>query len=293
MSSVKLTSNQYGKAENRLVRITRDTDRHEIEDLNVTSQLRGDFEGAHYEGDNSHVVATDTQKNTIFSFARDGVGSPEQFLHRLAEHFTSSFDWVTGGRWAAEQYGWSRIADHDHTFYRSAPEVRTAVLVRDGDDDTFISGFYGLTVLKSTQSGFVGYPKDPYTTLPETEDRVMATDISCRWRYNTSDIDFNASYEAIKQTIMEAFGAEYSKALQHTLFQMAEAVVENHPEVDEIRFSCPNKHHFTSDLSHTNQDNPNVVFYAADRPYGLIEATFAREGAATKDQAWVGIAGYC
>lgn len=293
MSKVTLTSNQYGKAENRLVRITRDTDRHEIEDLNVTSQLRGDFEAAHYEGDNGHVVATDTQKNTIFSFARDGVGSPEAFLLRLAEHFTSSFDWVSGGRWAAEQYGWSRIADHDHTFYRSAPEVRTAVLVRDGEDDTFISGFHGLTVLKSTQSGFVGYPKDPYTTLPETEDRVMATDISCRWRYNTADIDFNASYEAIKKTIMEAFGAEYSKALQHTLFQMAEAVVEEHPEVDEIRFSCPNKHHFTSDLSHTKQDNPNLVFFAADRPYGLIEATFARDGAPSKDEAWVGIAGYC
>ena len=115
MSNVTLTGSQYGKAENRLVRITRDTDRHEIEDLNVTSQLRGDFDAAHYEGDNSHVVATDTQKNTIFSFARDGIGSPEEFLHRLAEHFTSSFDWVTGGRWAAEQFGWSRIADHDHT----------------------------------------------------------------------------------------------------------------------------------------------------------------------------------
>ena len=76
MTEVILTANQYGKAENRVVRITRDTARHEIVDLNVTSQLRGDFEAAHTEGDNSHVVATDTQKNTIFAFAKDGVGSP-------------------------------------------------------------------------------------------------------------------------------------------------------------------------------------------------------------------------
>ena len=96
MTDVILTKNQYGKAENRVVRITRDTDRHEIEDLNVTSQLRGDFAAAHLEGDNGHVVPTDTQKNTIFAFARDGVGSPEAFLLRLADHFTSSFDWVTG-----------------------------------------------------------------------------------------------------------------------------------------------------------------------------------------------------
>ena len=131
-SNIILGENQYGKAEVRVVKITRDSDRHEIEDLNVTSQLRGDFAAAHLEGDNAHVVATDTQKNTIYAFARDGVGSPEAFLLRLGEHFTSSFDWVTGGRWEAESYSWNRIqahgAEHDHSFVRNGQEVRTAVL---------------------------------------------------------------------------------------------------------------------------------------------------------------------
>jgi urate oxidase len=293
MSDVVLTANQYGKAENRVVRITRDTDRHEIEDLNVTSQLRGDFVTAHTEGDNSHVVPTDTQKNTIFAFAKDGVGSPEAFLLRLADHFTGEFDWVTGGRWAAEQYRWTRINDHDHSFFKSGPETRTAVLVRDGDTDTVISGFYGLTVLKSTESGFVGYPKDKYTTLQETTDRILATDIATRWRYNTTDVDFNAAYEDIRSIMLEAFTAEYSHALQHTLYQMGEAVLSAHPEVDEIKFSCPNKHHFVVDLSFCGLENPNEVFYAADRPYGLIEATFARSGTDSVDAAWVGIAGFC
>jgi urate oxidase len=293
MSDVVLTANQYGKAENRVVRITRDTSRHEIEDLNVTSQLRGDFATAHTEGDNSHVVPTDTQKNTIFAFAKEGVGSPEAFLIRLAEHFTGEFDWVTGGRWAAEQYRWTRINDHDHSFYRSGPETRTAVLVRDGDTDTMISGFYGLTVLKSTESGFVGYPKDKYTTLAETTDRILATDIATRWRYNTTDLDYNASYDDIRSIILSTFTADYSKALQHTLYQMGEAVITAHPEVDEIKFSCPNKHHFVVDLSFCGLDNPNEVFYAADRPYGLIEATIARAGAPAADTAWTGIAGFC
>ena len=275
MSDVVLTANQYGKAENRVVRITRDTDRHEIEDLNVTSQLRGDFAAAHTDGDNAHVVATDTQKNTVFAFARDGVGSPEAFLLRLADHFTDDFDWVTGGRWAAEQYRWTRINDHDHSFYKSGPETRTAVLVRDGETDTMISGFYGLTVLKSTGSGFVGYPKDRYTTLPETTDRILATDIATRWRYNTTDLDYNAVYDDVRSIILAAFVAEYSKALQQTLYQMGEAVITAHPEIDEIKFSCPNKHHFLSDLSPFGLDNPGEVFYAADRPYGLIEATIA------------------
>ena len=293
MSEVVLTANQYGKAENRVVKITRDTDRHEIEDLNVTSQLRGDFAAAHTDGDNAHVVATDTQKNTIFAFARDGVGSPEAFLIRLADHFTGDFDWVTGGRWAAEQYRWTRINDHDHSFYKSGPETRTAVLVRDGDTDTMISGFYGLTVLKSTGSGFVGYPKDKYTTLQETNDRILATDIATRWRYNTTDVDFNASYDSIKGIILDTFTKGYSAALQQTLFQMAEAVLAAHPEVDEIKFSCPNKHHFVVDLSFCGLENPNEVFFAADRPYGLIEATVKRSNAQDADAAWVGIAGFC
>lgn len=293
MSDVVLTANQYGKAENRVVRITRDTARHDIEDLNVTSQLRGDFEAAHTEGDNSHVVPTDTQKNTIFAFAKDGIGSPEALLLRLANHFTGEFDWVTGGRWAAEQYRWSRINDHDHSFYRSGPETRTAVLVRDGDTDTMITGFYGLTVLKSTESGFVGYPKDKYTTLAETTDRILATDIATRWRYNSTDLDFNAVYEDVRSIMLDTFTQGYSKALQHTLYQMGEAVIGAHPEIDEIKFSCPNKHHFVADLSFCGLDNPNEVFFAADRPYGLIEATIARAGAASADAAWVGIAGFC
>ncbi len=298
MSKAVITSNQYGKAENRVVRVTRDTPRHEIVDLNVTSQLRGDFDAAHLEGDNGHVVATDTQKNTVFAFARDGIDSPERFLLRLAQHFTTSFDWVTGGRWAAEQYLWSRIDDHDHAFYRSGPETRTAVVVREsGPDgtpaDTVIAGLRDLTVLKSTGSGFVGFPRDEYTTLDETEDRILATSVTARWRYEGTDLDYDALYAGIRGLILTTFSAGYSRALQHTLFRMGEAVIEAHPEVAEIKFSCPNKHHFLSDLSFCDLDNPGVVFYAADRPYGLIEATIARDGAEPAEAAWSGIAGFC
>lgn len=294
MSTVRLGKNQFGKAENRVVRVYRDTDRHEIRDLSVTSQLWGDFTTAHTEGNNEHVVPTDTQKNTIFAKAKEeGITSPEDFLTVLADHFTSGFDWVSGGRWAAEEYGWSRINDHDHSFYRSAPEVRTSVLTRDGDVDHLISGFYGLTVLKSTGSGFAGYPKDKYTTLPETEDRILATDIATRWRYNTTSIDFDAVYNRVKDIIMSTFTDHYSRALQQTLYKMGEKVIVEVPEIDEIRFSCPNKHHFTQDLSPFGLENPNEVFYAADRPYGLIEASVVRDSAPDAPEAWMGIAGFC
>ena len=190
-------------------------------------------------------MATDTQKNTIYAFARDGVGSPEAFLLRLGEHFTSSFDWVTGGRWEAESYRWDRIqahgSEHDHSFVRNGQEVRTAVLVRDGAATHLISGLKDLTVLKSTQSGFVGYPKDKYTTLPETTDRILATDVSARWRFKAgtdfSSLDFNKNYEDVKALLLEGFTEKYSHALQQTLFDMGTKVLEAHSEIDEIKFS--------------------------------------------------------
>ncbi|RXZ41170.1 factor-independent urate hydroxylase [Agromyces binzhouensis] len=295
--AIVLGANQYGKAEVRVVKVARESARHEIDDLNVTSQLRGDFAAAHLVGDNAHVVPTDTQKNTIFAFARDGIGSPEAFLLRLADHFVSSFEWVTGGRWAAERFAWQRImvggAPHDHAFVRSGHEVRTAVVVADGAERHVIAGLRDLTVMKSTGSGFEDYPHDRYTTLAETHDRILATDVSARWRYARTDVDFDARYESVRTLLLEAFAEGYSPGLQATLFAMGRRVLEAHDDVAEIRFSMPNNHHFAVDLSPFGLDNPNEVFHAADRPYGLIEAAVVREGAESPRAAWDGITGFC
>jgi urate oxidase len=288
-----LGANQYGKAEVHVVRVTRDTARHEIEDLSVTSQLRGDFDAAHRIGDNTNVVATDTQKNTIFAFAKDGIGAPEQFLLRLGKHFTDEFAWVSGGRWAAEKYSWRRIHVGDeqqpHSFVRGGTEIRTAVVVRAGDDVSVISGLTDLAVLNSTGSEFVGYPKDRYTTLPETMDRILATSVTSHWRYNTLDVDYDESFARVRDILLETFAVTYSKALQQSMFAMGTKVLEERAEIAEIRFSMPNLHHFVVDLAPFGLENPNEVFYAADRPYGLIEATIEREGAAKAPWAWEGM----
>lgn len=292
--TVVLGKNQYGKAENHVVRVNRDTDRHEIRDLVVTSQLRGDLEAVHTEGDNAHCVPTDTQKNTVFAFAQKyGIDSPEALLLQLADHFTGEFQWITGGRWAAQEHAWNRIDDHDHCFVQNKDEVRTAVVVAQGGSRTVISGFKDLTVLKSTESGFTGYPKDQYTTLVETEDRIMSTDVATRWRYNTTDVDFDAVYEDVKKIILSKFTDHYSRALQETLYLMGRAVIEAHPEIDEIKFSCPNKHHFVYNLDFCGLDNDKETHWAADRPYGLIEATIQRKDAPDNEHAWMGINGFC
>jgi len=295
---VILGPNQYGKAEVRVVRITRDTEVHEIEDLNVTSQLRGDFEACHTVGDNSQVVATDTQKNTVYAFAKEhGIGSPEQFLMTLGRHFVKEFEWVTGGRWEAEQFGWQRILvddqPHDHAFVRTGEETRTTVVQLDGDDTHVVSGLKDCTVLKSTGSEFHGFPRDRYTTLVETDDRILATSVTAWWRYTDLDIDFDAAYDAIRATLLSTFASVHSLALQQTIFAAGRAVLEVHPEVGEMKLSCPNKHHFLVDLEPFGLKNENEVFFAADRPYGLIQATLQREGAAAVPEAWATVPGFC
>lgn len=292
---IVLGNNQYGKAGNHVVRITRDSPRHEIEDLTIISQLRGDFEACHVSGDNSQVVPTDTQKNTVFSFARDGIRSPEEFLLRLGKHFTASFQQVTGGRWAAEQFTWQRIRvggkEHDHAFVQNRTEVRTAVVVIDERGSHVIGGLKELTVLKSTGSEFHGFLRDKYTTLVETNDRILATDVAARWRYTTTQLDFNAVYADVRRILLETFATVHSLALQQTLYEMGKKVLEAHPEIVDIRLSMPNKHHFVVDLKPFGQDNPNIVFWAADRPAGLIEATVKRADA--DEGPWESIVGFC
>jgi len=295
--AIVLGPNQYGKAEVRVVAVDRSTPRHTLVDLNVSSSLRGDFAAAHTAGDNSHVLTTDAQKNTVFAFARDGIGSPERFGLRLARHFAGAYDWITGARVAVESYGWDRIRvggePHDHAFRKDGSEVRTAVVTVDGDDVHVLAGLTDLVVLKTTGSEFWGFPRDRFTTLAETRDRILATAVTARWRYTGTDLDFDAAFDGVRTALLETFASTHSLALQQSLYAMGEAVLERHPEVAEIRLSMPNRHHFLQDLSAYGLDNPDVVYHADDRPYGLIEGAVLRDDVATAEVAWRGTPGFC
>ncbi|GAA1903057.1 factor-independent urate hydroxylase [Streptantibioticus ferralitis] len=294
---VVLGQNQYGKAENRVVRITRDGDTHHIKDLNVSVALSGDMDDVHYSGSNANVLPTDTTKNTVFAFAKEyGIDSAEQFGIHLARHFVTSQEPIERARIRIEEYSWDRIQSADansrfigsdevkHSFVRNNQEIRTAQITFDGERWEVLSGLKNLTVLNSTHSEFWGYVKDKYTTLKEAYDRILATDVATVWRYNwTSDEErmpnWNKSYAQARQHILQAFAETYSLSLQQTLYQMGSRVINSRSEIDEIRFSLPNNHHFLVDLEPFGLKNDNEVYYAADRPYGLIEATVLRDGA--------------
>jgi urate oxidase len=292
--AIRLGANQYGKAETRLVTVRRDGDRHHITDLNVSIALRGDMTASHLDGDNALVVPTDTQKNTVFAFAREApVGEIEDFALRLGRHFVGSFDHITSARVMIDQYAWARIEDHPHSFGRSSDEKRTTAVTVAGDRAWVVSGLTDLVVLKTTGSEFHGYPRDRYTTLPETTDRVLATAVTARWRYQRpADVAWAATFDSVRAALLRAFATTHSLALQQTLYAMGEAVLVGHDSVAEVRLSLPNKHHFVVDLSPFGLDNPNEVFHAADRPYGLIEGSVVRDDATDEGLAWHTLAAF-
>ncbi|MDQ3628622.1 MAG: urate oxidase [Actinomycetota bacterium] len=298
--SIVLGRNQYGKAENRVVRIYRDSDRHEIRDINVSTALRGDFSDAHLVGDQARVLPTDTQKQTVYAYAKDvGVGEIEDFALALGRHFVNDTEPVEGARIEIEEYAWERIGvdgvEHDHSWVRKGQETRTTVLTIDGKGgaETVVSGLKDLTMLKSTGSEFHGFLEDAYTTLVPTHDRIMATSLVARWRYVGTDVTWADTYARIRALLLARFATVHSLALQQTLYEMGKAVLEAFPEVAEIKFSAPNKHHYLYDLSPFGLQNPHEVFTVGDRPYGLIEATVLRDDAPPPGRAWDTVPGFC
>jgi urate oxidase len=273
---IGLAANQYGKQDVRLVRVDRDTAEHSVTDLTVSTSLRGDLTATHLTGDNSHVLPTDSQKNTVYAFARDGVGEIEDFALRLARHFVTAQPAITWARVEIAHHGWQRLGPH--SFQRAGGYVRTAWVTVDRDEDPVVeSGLTGLVLMNTTDSEFVGFIRDEYTTLPEAKDRILATEVNARWRHRTAaDTDWAHTFEAVRSALVDAFTQTYSRSLQQTLYSMGERALQVAAGVQEIWLSLPNRHHLPVDLAPFGLDNPGEVFVATDRPYGLIEGTVAR-----------------
>ncbi|MFD3743888.1 factor-independent urate hydroxylase [Nocardia sp. NPDC058633] len=291
------TDNRYGKAENRIVRFYKERTRHEIRDVNVSTTLRGDFEAAYTDGDQSHVLPTDTQKHTAFVYAKKpGLDTIEEYAIALAKHFVETVAPVASARIDVDCYGWQRVsidgAEHDHTWVRQGPEARTAAVTVAGEGGEqsrwVIGGIKDLVLLKSTGSEFADFLTDEYTTLAPTRDRVLASSLVVQWRFaEIGGFDWDEVYEGIRATLLELFATTYSKALQQTLHAMGTAVLERFPMLAEIRLAAPNKHHFEYDLAQFGIENSGEVFWAADRPYGSIHATLARADAPDAGIAWL------
>jgi urate oxidase len=294
---VHLGANQYGKAEVRLVRVSRGAGaggEDLLRDWNISTSLSGDLADSHLTGSNAKVLPTDSQKNKAYALAKElgGDVEPEAFALAHASFFVSSQEPITRARVSVEEYGWVPIGATGYSFARAGDLVRTTVVhVDSARGASVVSGLKDLTVLNTTASEFWGYPRDSYTTLPETKDRVLATSVNAAWRFRpdavAAGVDWAAAFSAAKSTILATFSGTYTYSLQQMLYAIGAALLDALPSVCEVRLELPNKHHYLVDLAPFGLSNEREVYLAGDRPYGLIEGTVLADDAPEDDGlAW-------
>ena len=280
---IVLGQNNYGKSEVRLFKVRRGADRHEIWDLDVRVALEGDFEAAHVEGDNAGLLATDTMRNTVYALAKDHLtGSIEEFGLALVDHFLEAGPTVEGAWVEITRFLWDRIEvdgrPHEHSFVRGRGERKARLSGDESGDRRVEAGIGDVYVLKTTASGWEGFLREQFTTLPETDDRILATIVTARWVYNTAQADFDRLWSGVMDRTLETFTDHYSPSVQNTLYRMGKAVLEAFPEIEKIWYSFPNVHHIPYDLERFGIQNEGEIFHATQDPYGQSEDWVERRG---------------
>ena len=278
----KLSSHRYGKARVRVAKILRGKDRQSIVEIDVAVMLEGDFESSYTAGDNTKVVPTDTIKNTINVLAKEKLGDEiEPFAIALGEHFLKRYQQVRTASIEIGERDWRRMEidgkPHSHSFVAGSDAKMFTRVVCGRDSQTVESGIRNLVILKSTGSGFENYPKDEFTTLPETADRILATSFSATWSYAKNPSSYRDRNDKIIDAMLKVFANNYSPSAQTTLFEMGTAALEVCPEISRIELAMPNKHYLPIDLSRFNRENKNEVFTPTDEPHGQIEAVVSRD----------------
>ena len=278
---MNLLSRTYGKGRVRFMRLSGEGEHREVRELTVQAILAGDIAKAYTQADNSTTVSTDTIKNVVNVVAREELeAGPEAFCRAVAQRLLGSYPGMTGATVSAREVRWNRLAldgtPHPHAFTLDGNGQGMAEVVMDRDGDRVASGLSGFTFLKATASGWSNYVKDRYTTLPETEDRILATSMDASWRWSRDPADFGAANERVLDAMMRVFSMTYSHSAQDSLYRMGCAAIKTVPEIDSISIACPNKHYLPVNLAPVGLDNPNRVFTPTDEPHGQIECTVGR-----------------
>ena len=275
---IEVGPNSYGKSAIRLVKVDRDRTPHRVRDLTIAIALSGDFAASYDAGDNSAVIATDTMKNTSYALAGEHLtGAIEGFGLALGRHFLDAGREVATATVSISEVAWRAIGEAPDAFTRDGSELRTAEVAVGRSRPTVRAGIRDLAVMKTTRSAFSGFPRDRFTTLAETDDRIMATKVTASWAYaDPASVDFDRSFDGVRRTFLEVFADHHSVSVQASIWIVGKAVLEAHSEVSEISMSLPNLHHWTVDLDRFGIENDREVYVATTEPHGLIEATIRR-----------------
>lgn len=278
-----LARHTYGKSRVRLTKVTRRADRHDLKELTIDIRLEGDFAGSYTRGDNSHIIATDSMKNSVYVLARElPLPDPESFGLVLADFFLTHYTHVSLASIRLTEQPWRRVTvagqEHPHAFMGGGTEQRTCTVTVTRQERRIESGLEDLLILKTTDSAFRGFIRDRYTTLADTDDRIFATILTAAWRYRDTTADWNRCYDLIRQTLLETFARHQSLSVQQTLYDMGAAALEACDAIEEITLAMPNQHRLLVKLQPFGLDNPNEIFVPTQEPFGLISGTLRRDG---------------
>ncbi|CAH0481329.1 unnamed protein product [Peronospora belbahrii] len=301
---VKLLHHEHGKGGVRLLKVTRTPEKHFIMQLEAQVLLEGEpAASAYYNGDNGHVLPTDSIKNTVWVLAKKHeFTSLENFGIILANHFvTKHADLISVAKVKLFETPWERLVvpdvkgkmrPHHHAFVSANVGFSTAYVEARksttlGAPEVIVQGGVdGLKVLKTTQSSFVGFFRDEYTTLLDAPDRLVSTCVTAVWTYMSDAVceDFSARTAEIKKVMLKTFAGPSdvgvpSPAVQYSLYKMGEAVLERCPYVKDIKITMPNIHNNPIDLSRFGCKNIHPhgeVFLPTDDPHGIISSTIVR-----------------
>ena len=278
----KVVDCRYGKARVRVMKVLREGAVHTLKDIDVMALLQGDFASSYTSGDNRKVVATDTIKNTINVLAKQHLAKEiEPFALMLGEHFVARYPQVEKADIEVMERQWERMAvdgkPHPHSFAAGSETRMFTRVICARDSAEVRSGIRDLVILKSTGSGFENYPRDEFTTLPETGDRILATSFSATWHFGRRPDSYALVNDEVLAAMLKVFATTYSPSAQTTLFQMGDAALAARPEIDRLDLAMPNKHCLPINLSPFGLENHNEVFVPTDEPHGQIEVTVARD----------------
>ncbi|KAK6929037.1 Uricase [Dillenia turbinata] len=292
---------KHGKERVRVGRVWRNQNDgfHYFVEWHVGISLFSDCVAAYVRDDNSDIVATDTMKNTVYVKAKECTEqiSVEEFAIKLATHFINFYPQVTAAVVKIVEKPWERIyidnEPHKHGFKFGSEKHTTEVMIKKSGALQVTSGIEGLTLLKTTKSRFEGFIRDKYTALPETQERMLATEVTASWSYPfeflgnvpSSPNYFTERYIDVKKVLVETFFGSpkegvYSASVQSTLYQMAKAVLSRFHDVSSIKLQMPNIHFLPVNM--TNKDKAtmvkfdNDVYLPTDEPHGSIEASLSR-----------------
>ncbi|XP_059089331.1 uricase-like [Tigriopus californicus] len=288
-----ITEREYGKSLVKLLHVKRDGLVHTIKEFEVATKLKLNSEKDYIEGNNEDIVATDSQKNTVYLLAkRFGVSNPERFALLLARHFLNQYSHVVRAKIEVVEHPWKRITyskngpQHNHAFV-SVPDCERSAkvtLVRNGTAQVE-SGLNKLQVLKTTQSAFVNFYRDEFASLPDMEDRIFSTVVKANWTYDTiANVNFDQAFEKVKLAILRGFAGcpdrgVYSPSVQQSMYLIQKDILDQIRQLRDVYMQMPNKHYFSVDLSkfpRVGSKTNDEVFLPVDKPSGMIEATLAR-----------------